>query len=268
MTHFSILCLVLVAVLISGCATSPLGRRQLILLPDKQMDALGVASYAEMKKKQKIDKKGRSNRYVSCVANAITHELTGKWANQSWEVTVFEEESPNAFALPGGKIGVHTGLFKAAKNQHQLAAVLGHEVGHVMARHGNERVSTNLATQTGLQVLAVVAGGASKQKQQVLGLLGLGAQFGILLPFSRKHESEADQIGLELMARAGFDPRESVTLWENMGKLGGKKPAEFLSTHPSDAHRIRALEKEMDKAMKLYEAAQASGKNPHCGSPE
>jgi predicted Zn-dependent protease len=257
----------LLAVVVSSCATSPLGRRQLILLPDKQMDKLGVASYAEMKKKQKVDQRGSSNQYVSCVANAITHELTGKWAGQNWEVTVFEEESPNAFALPGGKIGVHTGLFKAAKNQHQLAAVLGHEVGHVMARHGNERVSTNLATQTGLQVIAVIAGGASKQKQQVLGLLGLGAQFGILLPFSRKHESEADQIGLELMARAGFDPRESVMLWKNMGKLGGKKPPEFLSTHPSGVHRIRDLSKEMSKAMELYEAARASGKDPHCGSP-
>jgi len=236
-------------------------------MPEKQMDQLGVASYAEMKKKQKIDQRGSSNRYVSCVANAITHELTGKWANQSWEVTVFEEESPNAFALPGGKIGVHTGLFKAAENQHQLAAVIGHEVGHVMAQHGNERVSTQMATQTSLQVIAAVASGVSKEKQQILGLLGLGAQFGIVLPFSRKHESEADEIGLGLMARAGFDPRESVTLWENMGKMGGKKPPEFLSTHPSGAHRIRDLGREMNKTMALYKAAQANGKNPQCGLP-
>jgi predicted Zn-dependent protease len=267
MKQYSILYFVLVCVLVASCATSPLGRRQLLLMPEKQMDQLGVASYAEMKKKQKIDQRGSSNRYVSCVANAITHELTGKWANQSWEVTVFEEESPNAFALPGGKIGVHTGLFKAAENQHQLAAVIGHEVGHVMAQHGNERVSTQMATQTSLQVIAAVASGASKEKQQILGLLGLGAQFGIVLPFSRKHESEADEIGLDLMARAGFDPRESVTLWENMGKLGGDKPPEFMSTHPSGAHRIRDLGREMDKAMLLYKAAQASGKNPQCGSP-
>ena len=231
------------------------------------MDKLGIASYAEMKKKQKIDQRGSSNRYVSCVANAITEELTGKWAGQDWEVTVFEEESPNAFALPGGKIGVHTGLFKAAENQHQLAAVIGHEVGHVMAQHGNERVSTQMATQTSLQVIAAVASGVSKEKQQILGLLGLGAQFGIVLPLSRKHESEADEIGLGLMARAGFDPRESVTLWENMGKMGGKKPPEFLSTHPSGAHRIRDLGREMNKTMALYRAAQANGKNPQCGLP-
>ncbi|RUM92424.1 MAG: M48 family peptidase, partial [Thiothrix sp.] len=195
MKYRSILFVVLFTLFISSCATSPLGRRQLLLMPEKQMDQLGVASYAEMKKKQKIDQRGSSNRYVSCIANAITQELTGKWAKQSWEVTVFEEESPNAFALPGGKIGVHTGLFKAAENQHQLAAVLGHEVGHVMAQHGNERVSTKMATQTSLQVIAAVASGVSKDKQQILGLLGLGAQFGIVLPFSRKHESEADEIG-------------------------------------------------------------------------
>ena len=264
MMRFFILIAVLISVLLSSCATSPTGRRQLILLPDKQMDELGVASYAEMKKKQKVDRRGSSNRYVSCVANAIIHELTGKWARQSWEVTVFEEDSPNAFALPGGKIGVHTGLFKAAKNQNQLAAVIGHEIGHVMARHGNERVSTSLATQTGLQTIAIMAGGASREKQQMLGLLGLGAQVGILLPFSRKHESEADQIGLELMARAGFDPRESITLWQNMGKLGGGKPPEFLSTHPSGSHRIRDLGRKMGHAMALYQAAQTSGKKPRC----
>ena len=267
MKYRSILFVVLFTLFISSCATSPLGRRQLLLMPGKQMDQLGIASYAEMKKKQKIDQRGSSNRYVSCVANAITEELTGKWAGQDWEVTVFEEESPNAFALPGGKIGVHTGLFKAAENQHQLAAVIGHEVGHVMAQHGNERVSTQMATQTSLQVIAAVASGVSKEKQQILGLLGLGAQFGIVLPFSRKHESEADEIGLGLMARAGFDPRESVTLWENMGKMGGKKPPEFLSTHPSGAHRIRDLGREMNKTMALYKAAQANGKNPQCGLP-
>jgi len=268
MRCFSIAYFVLVSVLVVSCATSPLGRRQLLLMPEKQMNELGIASYAEMKKTQKVDQRGSSNRYVSCVANAITQELSGKWAKQRWEVTVFEDESPNAFALPGGKIGVHTGLFKVAKNQHQLAAVLGHEVGHVIAQHGNERVSTKMATQTGLQVIAAVASGASREKQQILGLLGLGAQYGIVLPFSRKHESEADEIGLDLMARAGFNPRESITLWENMDKLGGDKPPEFLSTHPSGAHRIRDLGLKMGKAMVLYKAARANGKNPQCGVPE
>ncbi len=263
----ALLKLAAVATLVVACATSPTGRKQLILLPDSQMDQLGVASYTEMKKSQPIETDGGSNAYVRCVAEAITNELSGKWARQAWEVTVFKDDSANAFALPGGKIGVHTGLFKAARNQHQLAAVLGHEVGHVLARHGNERVSTNLVAQTGLQVTATALGGSETKRQAILAALGVGAQLGILLPFSRKHESEADLIGLELMAKAGFDPRESVRLWENMGKLGGGKPPEFLSTHPSGKTRMHDLNKAMPKAMALYEAARRQGKHPQCGKP-
>lgn len=258
------LSIAILAVVLAGCATSPLGRRQLILLPESQMVDLGRASYVDLKSKQPVERHAHHNRYVRCVADALTAELSGKWAAQDWEVTVFKDDSPNAFALPGGKIGVHTGLFKAAKNQHQLAAVMGHEVGHVMARHGNERVSTNLATQTGLQLAAVLSGGASAQKQQVMGLLGLGAQVGVLLPFSRRHESEADLIGLELMASAGFDPRASVELWQNMSKLGGSKPPEFLSTHPTGERRIHDLNRAMEASLAIYGKARSAGKRPRC----
>lgn len=254
----------LVSLLLTACATSPTGRKQLILLPDSQMNQLGLASYAEMKKSQPIETDGTSNAYVSCVARAITNELTGPWARQQWEVTVFKDDSANAFALPGGKIGVNTGLFKAAKNQHQLAAVLGHEVGHVLARHGNERVSTNLAAQTGLQLTAAMLTGSEAKRQGIMAALGLGAQYGVLLPFSRVQESEADLIGLKLMAKAGFDPRESIALWHNMSKLGGGKPPEFLSTHPSGTTRIRRLTKAMPEALALYQQAQKMGKRPHC----
>lgn len=256
---------VLIAVaLVAGCATSPLGRSQLILLPESQMSQLGVASFAAIKKKQPIDRSGSNNRYVSCVTDAIINELTGKWAKLDWEVTVFKDDSANAFALPGGKMGVHTGLFKAAKNQDQLAAVLGHEVGHVLARHGNERVSTNLAAQTGLQIATVMVGGSTARKTAVMAALGLGAQVGVLLPFSRKHETEADLIGLKLMARAGFDPRESAALWQNMDKLGGDKPPELLSTHPTSSRRIHDLNSHMSEAMVLYEKANKQGKRPNC----
>lgn len=254
----------LIVIIIASCATSPTGRRQLLLLPESQMTELGVASYLEMKKTQTIEKSPQDNRYVSCVADALINELDGKWRNQAWEVTVFKDDSANAFALPGGKIGVHTGLFKTAQNQHQLAAVMGHEVGHVLAQHGNERVSTNLAAQTGLQLTTVLLGGSSERKSLTMAALGIGAQVGILLPFSRKHESEADDIGLNLMAKAGFDPRESVQLWENMGKLGGDKPPEFLSTHPSGKSRIRDLTAAMPTAMALYQDAQRAGKRPRC----
>jgi predicted Zn-dependent protease len=247
-----------------SCATSPTGRKQLILLPDDQMDQMGVASYAEMKKKQPIERSTRYNAYVSCVARAITNELTGKWGRQQWEVTVFKDDSANAFALPGGKIGVHTGLFKAAKNQDQLAAVLGHEVGHVLARHSNERVSTGIAAETGLQITSAMLKGSTAKRQAIMAALGVGAQYGVILPFSRTHESEADLIGLKLMAKAGFDPRQAVKLWENMSKLGGGKPPEFLSTHPSGKTRIHDLNRAMPEAMALYQEALRKGKRPDC----
>ena len=260
----STLLIALITATLASCATSPIGRSQLILLPDSEMNQLGIATFAKMKQKQPVDRGSRNNRYVNCVAKAITAELTGKWARQRWEVAVFEEESPNAFALPGGKIGVHTGMFKVAENQHQLAVVIGHEVGHVMARHGNERISTDLAVQTGTQLAAMMIGGSTKQQQQLMGLLGLGTQVGVLLPFSRKHESEADLIGIELMARAGFNPKESIQLWKNMARSNKASPLVFLSTHPSGPTRIANLNRHMNRALGLYEQARINGKRPNC----
>ena len=172
----------------------------------------------------------------------------------------------NAFALPGGKIGVHTGILKVANSADQLAAVLGHEVGHVIARHGAERVSQSVATQGGLALADIMLDRKSESRSLIMAGLGLGAQFGILLPFSRKHESEADEIGLYLMANAGFDPEHSVELWRNMAKASGGAPPEFLSTHPSNTSRISGLQSRMSKAKALYNNAQAAGKNPDCDS--
>jgi predicted Zn-dependent protease len=155
-------------------------------------------------------------------------------------------------------------MLEVAQNQHQLAAVVAHEVAHVIARHSNERVSTNFVTQTGLQLAQVAAGGNSPARQELFGLLGVGAQFGVLLPFGRAQESEADLVGLDYMARAGFDPRESVRLWENMAKVGGAKPPEFLSTHPSGDRRMRDLNARMRDAMSLSVQARSSGRNPDC----
>jgi len=134
--------------------------------------------------------------------------------------------------LPGGKIGVYTGLLQLANSQHQLAAVIGHEVAHVLASHGNERVSVAFAADSGLKIAQLLAGEPTQQKAQLLGLLGLGAQVGILLPYGRTQESEADILGLDYMAKAGFDPRQSVVLWENMGKVGGQKTTRVI-VHPS-----------------------------------
>ena len=253
--------LLLVATLIS-CATSPLGRKQLVFFPEDQLDQMGVAAYAQAKKDSPPSTNVVENRYVTCVANAITAEA--KSGPKVWEVTVFNKDEVNAFALPGGKIGVYTGLLKVAKNQDQLATVIGHEVAHVLARHGNERVSTAYATQTGLQVVETMVGGASQDKQSIMALLGLGAQVGVILPFSRTQEEEADLLGLDLMAEAGFDPRASVDLWKNMMAASGNGDPVFLSTHPASSQRIKELENRLPRAMTLYEQARAKGKVPEC----
>jgi len=246
-----------------ACATSPTGRNQLMIVSDAQMTEMGVTAFQEMKSELQVSRDAAVNRYVACVARAVTREVDAPNAPSSWEVVVFRDDSANAFALPGGKIGVHTGLLDVATNQGQLAAVIGHEVAHVLAGHGNERVSTQLATQSGLELAKAIAGPPSPTKNAVLGALGLGAQVGVVLPFSRAQESEADVMGLDLMARAGFDPREAPALWENMSQLGGAQP-EILSTHPSSASRIRSLRSRVPDAMPLYEQARAAGKRPAC----
>ncbi len=247
----------------AACSTSPLGRSQLLLLPDSQVDEMGVTAYTQLKKQTPLDSRSSVNRYVDCVAWAITRELPGDQAAQ-WEVSVFNEDQANAFALPGRKIGVYAGLLKVAENQSQLATVMGHEVAHVLAKHSNERVSQGFIAEAGMQAVQVLAGDPTPQKRQLFALLGVGTQVGVLLPFGRTQESEADLLGLDLMASAGFDPRESVALWRNMAKAGGGRPPEFLSTHPSGTRRIGDLNERMPHALELYEQARARGKRPDC----
>lgn len=248
--------------LVVGCKTSPTGRTQVALYSDSQMSQMGVASFEQMKTQQKVSKDSRVNNYVRCIAKDVIAVLPPKYAKQQWEVVVFDDPSANAFALPGGKIGVHTGLLKVAKNQDQLASVLGHEVGHVIAEHSNERVSRSTLLSTGMQIGAAAMQMKNVQyRNEIMQLLGLGAQFGLVLPFSRTHESEADLIGLDLMAKAGFDPQESVSLWHNMAEAGSGKTPEFMSTHPSPANRIEQLQSYMANAKKLQ---QQSGKKPKC----
>ena len=248
--------------ILASCATSPTGRSQLLLMPKSEMDQMGIAAFTDMKKQGKVDSDPRSNRYVRCVADAVTSALPAK-DQQQWEVVVFKDDTANAFALPGGKIGVNTGLLKVATNQAQLATVIGHEVGHVLAQHGNARMSLQYATQTGTQLLGAMIGD-SAEKPAIMAALGVGVQYGVQLPFSRADEAEADVIGLEMMARAGFDPRQSIQLWRNMSAQSGGAPPEFMSTHPSDQSRIKGLSAKMDGALALYQQAQAQGRNPQC----
>lgn len=259
--HLSLLPLVLVA----ACTTSPLGRSQLQLFSDADLTQMGLAAFTDIQKKQPRDSNPAANAYVRCVAGAITAALPGN--AQAWEVTLFRDDSANAFALPGGKIGVNTGLLRVATNQDQLATVIGHEVAHVLARHSGERLSNQAVVETGLQATQAIAGATTPAKQQLMGLLGVGAQVGVLLPFSRTQESEADLLGLDLMARAGFDPRQSVALWQNMERASGGGPPAFLSTHPSPGGRIQALQGRLSTTMELYEQARAQGRKPACRAP-
>lgn len=250
-----------------GCATSPLGRTQLKLHSGREMSRMGIQSFDALKKAARPSRDRAVIAYVECVAHAVISAMnTGRV--EAWEVVVFDDPSANAFALPGRKIGVHTGLLEVARNQHQLAAVLGHEVGHVIAGHSNERVSQAQLAQAGLFAANVFAGssGMTPEKQQLLGLLGVGVQVGVLLPFSRVHESEADLIGLDLMANAGFEPSASVELWQNMAR-GGGSPPELLSTHPSYQTRIRDLRLRIPEASRLRDQAHARGANPRCRAP-
>lgn len=249
-----------------ACATSPLGRSQLVLFPDSEMSQMGVAAFDQMKKKTPQVEDPQMTRYVGCVAQAVAREAAGRpHAASRWDVVVFKDDTANAFALPGGKIGVHSGLLKVAKTPDQLATVLGHEVAHVLANHSNERVSTNFATQSGLQLGAAMSGASGSMTQQALfAALGLGAQVGVLLPFSRAQEREADLVGLDLMAAAGFNPDESIQLWRNMEAAGGGRPPEFLSTHPGTTTRIQDLRERLSIARPIYERARATGKQPQC----
>ncbi len=249
--------LLLIAVVVSACATSPTGRRQLILLGDSQMNTMGVQAFTQMKSETPAEADPKINAYVKCVVSPLTKVVDADGKSRSWEVVVFKSDQVNAFALPGGKIGVFTGIMKAAQTADQLAAVVGHEIGHVIARHGSERVSQSLAAQGLLTAGGLVAGTESKRNQIILGLAGVGAQVGLLY-YSRDQESEADLIGLDLMARAGFDPKQSVALWQNMKTATGDKaaPPEFMSTHPSNERRIRDLQANIPKAIPTYQAVK------------
>lgn len=255
----------LLAIAFVACVTTPYGQQQLELFPAAQLENQASALYQEMREKRSVVSGGAQLDTVLCVALAVTAALP-PGSPTHWDVTLFEDETPNAFALPGGRIGVHTGLLQVARNSDQLAAVIGHEVAHVLERHSNARASNAMAA--GLVVVVgteVLAGSGSGANQQVVAqALGLGAQVGALMPFSRSHESIADWFGLEIMADAGFDPRQSVELWKNMEAESEGQPLEWLSTHPSHGTRIADLEARIPAAFARYQRAQALGRRPDC----
>ncbi len=259
-----------ITLMVSACATttSPTGRRQMVGgVSQAELDQLGAKAFAETRQKEKISTDGRQNGYVHCVVNALVAQLPSQYRGVRWETAVFVDPEPNAFALPGGKVGVNTGIFTVAKNQDQLAAVIGHEIGHVISRHHEERLTRQMGAQTGLAVLGALAGAAygDGAASTVNQLGGAGAQAAFLLPGSRTQESEADVVGQRLMAEAGFDPAQAVNLWQNMMAASAGRSPQWLSTHPDPANRIRELQRDAPSLSGVFQQAQASGRRPKCG---
>lgn len=255
-------------IVLVACTTSPTGRSQLNLFSGGALNSLGQQSFAEMKQQEKVSTDPELNAYAQCVADAIIEVLPDKYKGDQWEVVVFESEAINAFALPGGYIGFYTGIMKLAENEHQLAAIMGHEIGHVMAEHSSERMSTNLLISGALfGADMALSERPAEQRGMIMAGLGIGTQLAVALPYSRTHESEADEIGLELMARAGFRPEEAPKLWENMAAQGGASAPELLSTHPSPTSRIRDLSAQVPSVMPLYQARVSAGRLPKCPRP-
>lgn len=263
----SVLAVVALIAVATACAMNPYtDRPQLLMIPQGYANQLGAQAYQQVlddpknrisHDPQEVDPVKRVAERIIAAAKDSRYAETAK--SFEWEVSVIKDDkTQNAFALPGGKIAVYTGIFPMAHDEAGLAAIVGHEVTHALARHGTERMSQGLVAQVTLTgaALALGAEGTSPAAARaIMAALGVGAQVGVLLPFSRKHESEADHIGMLLMAMAGYDPHEAVHVWERMSAAGGGQPPEFLSTHPSHGTRIQQLNEWMPEALDYYQKA-------------
>ena len=250
---------------VASCSTSPTGRGQLIFKSDAELEAQAASTFNAYRATLPLATNRAKIDFVACVAQAVVAELNPPYSDIEWELAIFEQNQVNAFAMPGGKIGVYTGILEVTENEHQLAAVIGHEIAHVTAKHVNERASRGALTGIGIEALAVIMGGGySGGAYTASQAMSAGAALGLHLPMGRGQETEADIVGLEYMAKAGFDPRAAVDLWQNMAAMGGKKPPEHLSTHPANDTRIENLISQWQKTLPLYNQALADGKEPNC----
>jgi predicted Zn-dependent protease len=237
---------------VSNQGTVPLtGRSQLVDITREQEMSLGLQSYQEILSQSQVIQQGEAVDMTRTIGQKLANATNDVDPGFNWEFNVIQSEQANAFALPGGKTAVYTGLFPVAENANGLAVVMGHEIAHAIARHGAERMAYQKLVQIGSMAASVALGDMDYQTQRaVMGALGVGAQYGVLLPFSRDHESEADYMGLLFVARACFDPTEAPKLWERMGQMSqGNQPAEFMSTHPSHETRIKQFEEWMPEAL-------------------
>ncbi|MBI5472342.1 MAG: M48 family metallopeptidase [Ignavibacteriae bacterium] len=259
----SVTVVVIASFFLSTCSTNPVtGRKQLTLIPSGEMLGMSYSQYDQFLKENKLSTDQQATQMVKRVGSRIqksveTYAAEKGWAKQlegyKWEFNLVEDKQVNAWCMPGGKVVVYTGILPVTKDETGLAVVMGHEIAHAVAEHGNERMSQGLLANLGGMALQEAVKNKPEQTQSLwMAAFGLGAQFGVLLPFSRSQESEADQMGLIFMAMAGYDPSQSVTFWERMGASGGAAPPEFMSTHPSHETRIADLKKQLPEAMKYY----------------
>ncbi|MCK9582952.1 MAG: M48 family metallopeptidase [Endomicrobiales bacterium] len=256
---------ILLAIFFMGCATVPLtGRKQLSLVPESQIVQMSADSYKELIEKSELSKYQPSVEMVQKVGKRIAvaaekflsdNELGSDIKNYNWEFNLIKDsQTVNAFCMPGGKVAVYTGILPLTKDENGLAVVVGHEVAHAIAKHGSERMSQLLLTQLGGIALSEALKTKSEQTQQLMLMAyGVGSQVGVLLPYSRNHEYEADQIGLVFMAMAGYNLEGAVEFWERMNALDTKKPPEFMSTHPADENRIAKIKSEIPQALEYYQ---------------
>lgn len=262
-----LLWMMLFSMLLGGCQTNPYtDRYQFVMMPSGYMHEMGAAQYGQTLQDPKVNLSKDPKeiepvkRVAARIIEAAKRSKYAKSANSfDWEVTVIKDDNTkNAWALPGGKIAVYTGIFPMAKTEAGLAAIMGHEVIHALAQHGGERMSQGLVAQVGMTAAAILLstqGGNPALGQLGMQAMGLGLQAGVLLPFSRKHESEADYVGVLLAADAGYDPREAIHIWERMAAVSGGAPPEFFSTHPAHETRIADLKGWMAEAMPIYQGA-------------
>jgi len=260
-------CIFLVTVaavaILTACTTAPeTGRLQLILIDSAQETKLGFQAFRDMKRKEPIVTSGSQAKRLQRVGKRIA--AVAKVPHAQWEFVLFKDsDSANAFALPGGKVGVYTGILPITKNEAGLATVIAHEIAHVTHRHGAERMSQGMLVDVGGSVLSTAVGKSAEGRlshNDIMQIYGIGTTVGVALPYSRTQELEADHVGLLYMARAGYDPWQAVAFWQRFAeygrKRGGKTP-EFLSTHPLGKRRIAALKRLMPKAVQEYKRAKA-----------
>ncbi len=256
-TFTKITAAVILALLFIGCTKAPItGRNQLIMVSPQQEMALGYQSAKQVLQTEKISTDPEKNAMVKRVGERIA-TVSGQ-NNYAWEFFVIDkDDEPNAFCLPGGKVFVYSGIFKYISSDDELAAVMGHEIGHALARHGAERMSTGQLTQITGQVLGAVMQGRGNPENtaMVMQAFGIGSQLGVMLPHSRTQEYEADHIGLVLMAKAGYNPQSALSFWQKFGN-SGKTPPEYLSTHPAPQHRIEQIQSLLPKVMPIYQSAK------------